>query len=127
MVLFVDDNKELVDDILDELELDDIEGEAVYSVDEYLKLLENEENFKNFKFIVMDYNFEDRLNGIDLLQKTKEKHPNVFKEKEVVLFSGVANYIKSHETKFLIENNIGIISKNERDVLIDKVYSYCKE
>jgi len=121
MVLFADDNKELVDDILDELELDDIEGEAVYGVEEYLKLLENEENFKNFKFIVMDYNFEDRLNGIDLLQKTKEKHSNIFKEKEVVLFSGVANYIKSHETKFLIENNIEIISKNERDILIDKI------
>jgi DNA-binding NtrC family response regulator len=120
MVLIVDDNIKLVEDLIDELELEEIEVQAVHNATDYIKLLDNEE-IRNYSTIVMDYNLEDSLNGINLLQTSHKEYFELFQNVKSVFYSGNINYISKEEKKFLEEKNIEAISKTEISKLIDKI------
>ncbi|RLA84103.1 MAG: hypothetical protein DRG78_02355 [Epsilonproteobacteria bacterium] len=118
MTLIIDDNKTIAQNIIDELELDDIVAHSVHTVDEFQEKL-RDVNFNKFTHIVMDYNLEDTMNGIELLELMIKKLLHL--DKRTYLFSGNLSYISNNEKEFLANNNIKPVCKSELESLIDDI------
>ncbi len=119
MVLIVDDNTTIANNIIDELSLDDVEATAVHKVDDFLALIESDD-FSNYTTIIMDYNLEDRMNGIQLLEILLEK-VSYKCTKKIYLFSGNISYITQDETNFLEKNMIKAMCKTQQESLIEEI------
>jgi len=119
MVLIVDDNKELVNNIIDEFDLEDINTFYCSNVLEFNKFIKSEDML-NIKDIVMDYNLEDCKNGINLLMDLKASNKS-FDDLNISFFSGNINQISNNELNFIVENNINKFCKTEVSSMIDSI------
>ncbi len=118
MVLIVDDNKNMTAALEDILDLEDIKSKAVYDPETFLRLMDDKDFF-NFSIIIMDYNLEAPLNGINLLMRADER--NLLHDKKVYFYSGNVNYINGDEREFLADRKITIFEKTQMSEMISSI------
>lgn len=119
MVLIVDDNQTIANNIIDELDLDDIKATSVHNVDDFIALLDSD-TFVTISIIIMDYNLEDKMNGIQLLELLLDKMSYKC-NKKLYLFSGNISYLSKKENEFLAKNAIKAICKTQLENLIEEI------
>lgn len=122
MVLIVDDNLELSSRIKEDvLEMvDDITIDLAINVDQYMKIVQ-EKNIINYDVIVMDFNLEDRLDGIELLHKTYNAIEKFSEDAKIFFFTGNKGQMKNNDLKYLKEKKIDLLCKTEVVKIIDYI------
>lgn len=122
MVLIVDDNialsEGMKEDILDMV--DNIKIDLSINADQYINIVQ-EKDITNYDVIVMDFNLEDRLDGIELLNYTYKVIEEFSKDVKIFFFTGNKGQMKEIDLKFLKEKKIELLCKTEVVKIVDYI------
>lgn len=120
MVLIVDDDKRIIANMEEFFLLDDIESVAVMCPDSFLEYI-NCCEFKKINHIIMDYNLESYINGIDLIKIAYDAKK--IKNQHVYFFSASVNAITAREKEILSTLKIEAFDKLSIYKLVERISS----